>query len=291
MTVPDSGIEFHVIDDHYNGMESVSNYLRNDYDEAVLAHIEAQLPRLESLKIYSYTEDDIFCGKIGGEYSNYQELYDCYEELEEITEAFANLGYENLDVSFRFEHIHPLRNVTDYVIDEGDIFGHTGTEMSFDDMFKEYITTVLDYRYEDLQSFSDAEISSALEDYSYMVGVYRGIETDKELFDEKDITYYGDIIANKYCYGVSFGSLYEILKREGFNPEGNSRHYTFTGVGGSVYEISYDFSDYPFEASNHQTRNGYYYIKDREKIPMEYFFYNHFTDSEIYELTCLRLVY
>lgn len=289
--IPDSGITFHVVDDHYWGMESVTNYLRNDYNEAVLAYTETMLPQFEYIKTSSYIEDGVFCGEIRGSYSNILELEECYDELEKINKAFADLGYDNLDISYRLEHIHPLRNATKYVIDEGDIFGHTGSLKTFDDMVKEYMTTVLDYRYEDVLPFSEEEIRFALEDYAHIAGIYRGTETVREFYSESDITYYEDIIANKYGYGISFGSLYEILKREGLNPEGNSRHYTFTGTGGSIYEISYDFTDYPFTVSDSKTLNGYYYIKDGEKVPMEYYFYNHFRDSEIFGMTGLKIVY
>ena len=77
-----------------------------------------------------------------------------------------------------------MRNVTDYVIDDGDTWGNTKSIDSFEDMKKEYITTVLDYRYEDLQSFSPEEIKSSLDNYMYPVGIYRGNQTDKSLYDE-----------------------------------------------------------------------------------------------------------
>lgn len=289
--IPDSGIKFHVIDDYHWGMESVTNYLKNDYDEAVLAYIETQLPKFEYIKTSTYKKDGIFYGEITGKYENLQELKACHEELENIKKAFDDLGYDNLQIAYQIEYIHPLRNVTDYVIDDGDTFGNTKSIDSFEDMKKEYITTVLDYRYEDLQSFSSEEIKSALDNYMYPVGIYKGDETDEKLYEESEITYYDDIIASKYAYGVSFGSLYEILKRENMNPQGDYWHYSFTGADGSIYEISYDFNDYPFDVSYSETKNGYYYIKDGEKIPMDFYFYNHFKASEIYNMTGLKLVF
>lgn len=289
--IPDSGIEFHVIDDYHWGMESVTNYLKNDYDEAVLAYIETQLPKFEYIKTSTYKKDGIFYGEITGKYENLQELKECHDELENIKKAFVDLGYDNLQIAYQIEYVHPLRNVTDYVIDDGDTWGNTKSIDSFEDMKKEYITTVLDYRYEDLQSFSPEEIKSSLDNYMYPVGIYRGNQTDKSLYDESDIEYYDDIIANKYAYGISFGSLYEILKRENMNPEGDYWHYSFTGADGSVYEISYDFNDYPFTDSYSETRNGYYYIKDGEKVPMNYYFYNHFTESEVYNMTGLNIIF
>lgn len=289
--IPESGIEFHVIDDYGWGMESVSNYLKNDYNEAVFAYIETKLPKFQHIKPYTYKKDGIFYGEITGKYQNTEELKACHDELEEMKSAFSDLGYDDIEIRYDIQYEHPLRNVTEYTIDDGDLFGNTSSIKTVDDMMTEYITTVLDYRYPELNSFTAEEIQLALKNYRYMVGVYRGEETDSELYQEKDITYYDDIIANKYGYGVSFGSLYEILSREGMNPTGDYWRYSFTGSDGSVYEISYDFSDYPFETTDFDTQNGYYYIKDGEKIPMNYYFYNHFSASQIYEMTGLRLVF
>ena len=50
-------------------------------------------------------------------------------------------------------------------------------------------------------------------------------------YEEELIEYYDDIISNKYSYGISFGSLYEIFLREGTAPYGSNRHFTFTGSG------------------------------------------------------------
>ena len=170
--IPDSGIEFHVIDDYHWGMESVTNYLKTDYNEAVLAYIETQLPKFEYIETSTYKKGGIFYGEITGKYENLQELKECHEELENIKKAFDDLGYDNLQIAYQIEYVHPLRNVTDYVIDDGDAWGNTKSIDSFEDMKKEYITTVLDYRYEDLQSFSPEEIKSSLDNYMYPVGIY-----------------------------------------------------------------------------------------------------------------------
>ncbi len=291
ITVNDSGLVFNIIDDYHWGMESLTNSLKNDYNEALLAFIQDNLPDLKYLKINTYQEDGIYYGEIIGEYNNAEELKNCKEELDILKQSFSDLGYPDAAVRYRFEYQHPLRNVTEYVIDDADVFGRTDTDESYKSMLNEYITTVLDYRYDDLKNFTDEQIETALADYQNRIGVYTGIQSDEKLYEKDKITYYDDIIANKYYYGISFGSLYEILLREGYEPTGDFWHYSFVGKDESVYEISYDFCDYQF-LNDDKTgyRNGYYYIKDGEKIPMFAYFYNHFTTKEIYEMTGLKLV-
>ena len=185
--------------------------------------------------------------------------------------------------------MHPLRNVTDYVIDDADIFGSTDREKSWDEMLAEYITTILDYRY-DTSLVTEEQIDAALADYEMRVGIYRGDAVDRELYEPEKIEYYDDIIANKYYYGISFGSLYEILRREGFDVSGDVWHYSFTGADGSVYEISYDFIDSLYTDYDYTPRDGYYYLRDGEVQTMGAYFHNHFTVREIEELTGLKLV-
>lgn len=284
----DNGLTFHVIDDYGWGMESVSNYLRDDYSESALAFIADSLPEFEYLRFVIESGDE-YSAHVVASYTTPDELKACRNELAALRVAFTDLGFDGLSVRYTLEYMHPLRNVTDYVIDDADIFGSTDSEKSWDEMLAEYITTILDYRY-DTSLVTEEQIDAALADYEMRVGIYRGNAVDRELYEPEKIEYYDDIIANKYYYGISFGSLYEILRREGFDVSGDAWHYSFTGADGSVYEISYDFIDSLYTDYDYTPRDGYYYLRDGEVQTMGAYFYNHFTVREIEELTGLKLV-
>lgn len=284
-----SSIAFHVVDDYHWGMESMTNYLWTDYSESVLYNIAENLNGSEVLK-FDCTSDEngIFSAKISCSYKNKNELAACAAELKKLQDELEALGYPDLNIGYQVMFEHPLRNVTNYVIDDGDFFGRICDEIIYDDMLNEYITTLMDYRYDDMYLLSDEEILAALDEYPYIVGKYSGSQTDRKLYEEELIEYYHNIIANKYSYGISFGSLYEILKTEGFDVQGDFWHYTYS-FNGDVYEISYDFNDKVFD--DFQGNNGYYYLKNGEEIPMDYYFYNHFSVKKIKELTGLTLLY
>lgn len=155
------------------------------------------------------------------------------------------------------------------------------TEKDYEDAWKEYLLTCLDYRFEEqLAEFTDAEVQKALREFPCCIGVLREGALDLE--------YYSDLCANKYYYGVSFGTLYEMLIREGIAVEGSNWHYSFVGIDGCTYEISYDFCDYIY-TDDDWDRTGYYYLKDGVQMPMNVYFYNHFSESEILEMTGLTI--
>lgn len=287
VTIPETGLVFHVMDDWGWGLESVTNSLKHDYDKAVIHHIYNDLPTLHYLQVETSIEDSGLCSAyIIGNFENEKELKGCYGELELLRNAFISLGYSNLSISYRLNYQHPLRNLTPPYEDQtGDSHGLTSYQKSYQEVKNNMIQSALDYRYEFVNRLTPQEIADALIDYDDRVGIYTGTQENQADFEPSKIHYYDDIIANKYSYGISFSSLYEILKREGFDVQGNSWHYTFTGIDDIHYEISYDFTDYDFE-----DKKGYYYLADEEKIPMSGYFYNHFRTFQIEEMTGLRLV-
>ena len=58
---------------------------------------------------------------------------------------------------------------------------------------------------------------------------------------------------------------------DGYDVQGDAHHYSFTAKDGSSYEFSYDFRE----------NEAYYYLKDGEKVPMDYYFYNHFVPGRL----------
>ena len=105
-----------------------------------------------------------------------------------------------------------------------------------------------------------------------------------DAFNQRLLNHYNDSGRN-----ITFGSLYEIPKREGFDPKGNTWHYSFNGIIGDKYEISYDFNDYTYTYGDDHKETGFYYIKSGEKVPMNYYDEYYFSEEKIEEITGLRL--
>lgn len=101
---------------------------------------------------------------------------------------------------------------------------------------------------------------------------------------------YDDITSIRISHkvDVSFGSLYEIMKREGYPVEGNVHSYTFTGADGAEYEISYDFKSKP-DPDDY----GYlwYYLKNGEKIEFDRKHEFGFSFDQVREMTEIELSY
>lgn len=271
-----TGVVFHVIDDHGGSIMGVTNSLKNDYDQAVIYHIYDDLPEMEYLDITTFLNDyGRYEAYILGDYTNEGELQGCYTELVGLKNVFSDLGYEDLSIWYEVDYEHLLRTDSELLeLSIADTQGNTNYEIDYEEMINKYIQANLFYRYDEMNNFTEYEIETALVDYDDRVGIY---------IDTEEIIYYDNIIANGLR--ISYGSLYEILKREGYDVSGDVWHYTFTGIDGVEYEISYEFADYEYENGV-----GYYYIADGEKTPMDAYFRSSFYIYDIKEMTGLELV-
>lgn len=290
VVVPETGLEFHIVDDRHWGMETLTNSLRDDYVASVLALVERDLPELARLRLEFGADGALFVARVAGSFRDAVELAECRDELVALSDRLAELGYEGLSARYVLEYEHPLRNATSHAIDDGDSRGWTDEIGPLEDMLSTYVACVVDLRYENvLETLPEGLVSAVVSSSPNRVGVYGGEQTDQHLYETELIRYYDDLLASRFCYGISFGTLYEVLLREGFSPEGDAWHYRFVGADGSAYEVSYDFRDHPYETDG-GIEPGYYYLRDGEPQEMGYYFYNHFTPREIEGLTGLRLV-
>ena len=137
------------------------------------------------------------------------------------------------------------------------------------------LLTCVDHQLSCRFEFSDEEIHAAVEGNTHQLAV----KTDSG----KSI-YYDDLCADQFSYGVSFATLYELLERNGFHPEGTPEHYRVTAKDGTVYEISYSFRHPLLEHSE-----GMYYLKNNEIVDMDGYFYTHFHVTEIREMFGLEV--
>lgn len=269
----DHEITFHVLDNVAYMMEHVGNYLMDDYDDQVFLKYVDDLTHLE------YVKDD-FEGlsevTIKGSYKNKADLKQLYEELMDLKNDFSNQGFETIRIYYRLAFQNPIRfHIKDEEVDDGDVTGTTDylSKSKYESFIGEYLRCALDYNFEDaLSEFTEEEIKDFIQTDEDVISVGK--------VNGNEVIWYDDITASQYYYGISFGTLYEILKKENIEVTGDSNQYTFTGIDGSVYGISYDYVQ----------DNAYYYLKDDTKVFMEYNFYNHFRCKQLKEITGLDLV-
>jgi len=282
----DYGCTFHVEDyysDGFGGMFS-SRHLHDDYSSNAL------------IKLYeAYGKNDIFTMEVSDDgqwksarlhttFSNRAELEAALEEVKDFLE-YKEKYTDNVTVCIDMDFAHKLRCQTEYQIDDGDYLENlmVYTDEVYEEAMKKYIKVCMDYRYEELLAdFTQQELESAIADSGRSVAILKS-DGEGETFD-----CYKDLCTSRSGSGVSFGTLYEILKREGIEVKGDSWHYNFTGIDGAVYEISYDFREAVREGGE-LTYKYYYYYKDDEKIKMEYSGDNHFSVQEVKDMTGLVL--
>lgn len=274
----DSGITFHVLDDYYYGGEALTNFLWDDYDASIfLNYIDGYENNI--LTIHSSTSEGTSSAWIECTYHNLKELEECYNALIDIQAYYVDLGYSELMTSYYVEYDHSLR----YAIeineeDSGDSHGYLSyfTNEELDHLKENYLLCIIDYRFpEALAEFSEDEIKEFIATNDELVHVsieHQGVSTT-----------YDDLSASKWFYGISYGTFYEILLREGYPVEGTYDHYTFVGTDGHTYEISYSFNDLDGENS------GYYILMDGEKKELFTTINPHLTKTEIKEMTSIIL--
>ncbi len=282
-----NNVKFHVINDYHWGMETLCNSLETDYDKAVLNQIKQELPKFDFLTVeLSQNEAMVWSAKILGAYKDKEELFSCCKELELLKRAFADLGYPKLSILCQLEYHNPLREtIRTWEVDDADHLSYTDDEIKQDEILRRFVKTALDYRFDVIDSFTEEEIAESVAYYKNNVGICRTKREEREKLNANEIEYYDDIVSH-YHNDVTYGTLYEILLREGFEPSGSAWHYQFTGQEGDVYEISYEFSDYPYD----HDITGYYYLKNGEPVLMQYHYRNYFSLEEVREMTGLDLV-
>lgn len=269
----DREITFHVLDNVTYMMEHAGNYLMDDYDDQVFLKYVDDLTHLE------YVTSD-FEGlievTIKGTYKNKTDLKQLYQELMDLKNDFSNQGFESISIYYRLAYQNPIRfHIEDEEVDDGDVTGMTDylSESKYESFVDEYLRCALDYNFKDaLSEFTEEEIEDFIQTDEDVISVGKVIGNE--------VVWYDDITASQYYYGISFGTLYEILKKENIEVTGDSNQYTFVGIDGSTYGISYDYVQ----------DNSYYYLKDATKVFMKHNFYNHFECNQIKEFTGLDLV-
>ena len=270
-------MRFRVLDDFQADSLFPDNHLTSDYEDVRLAQAFAQY-EAKGLSLETETKYALCRAKVKGNYSSRQELQQLFEEINHFLNEYLD---NEVKVSIHFIMDTPYREAVEgYEMDSGD---YRGTDVEFtrdkqEEAEENLLLMALDYRLDAyLEQFTQEEIEEVVANCKYRLGV-----ADSE---EGPYEYYDDLVASRFSYGVSFSSLYEILIREGYQVEGDKNHYSFVGVDGSAYEISYDFVGYEYKDG----KIGYYYLKDGVETPMDAYFYNHFEAPFIRNTTGIHL--
>ena len=274
-------ITFHVLDDYFWGMESVSNHLSDDYEASLFASLYQKLEQKDNLSFIKENKDSLFTVQLVCNYKNKEELTDCYDSVLSYKKQIDQFGYQ-LNIPYSVEYDFEFKNIGDYQIKTGDQSGSLKDidENVYQEMIYNYYSTALTYQIED----SLLEMTPSDKDF------VMNHEDTHRIFkrtNQGSLEFYDDVIGNENSYGISFGGLYKILKQENFPVVGNAWHYTVT-VNSDIYEFSYDFNDLLYEDED-QNFYGYYYKKNGQKMKMNFYFYNCFKPKEINEMFGLNI--
>jgi len=266
-------ITFEIISHKYYAMESASYSIESTYwyeygkyyfEQYKAEHDTNLVPLDTGINVNSFRLLALFGDR--------QELSDMVQEAFAVEKYMQSMGSADY-VDFRFEYDDILAQV-----DDSDVFefcdGFEQLESIEETLLTELAFYTADYRLE-LDMFTPEEREQAIDYFDRRFVITRA--------DGSEVSY-SDLTLSRYGYGMSFGTLYEVLLREDFSPSGTPESFSVVGVDGSFYQFSYSFNDMPYENG----KNGYYYIKDGEEIAMQYYFYNHFRSGLFEEISGMK---
>lgn len=288
-------IEFEVLVNRASASIGTTKVLSSNYYDRLLAEVidgyDADALTLSEVDYEGYRTAELV-----GHFSDGYGLQALFEAAMNLQKAFQKDGIK-LDFRVLFCMDTPYRDRVDaltgsqgYLIGEGDYrttvradFSEAEAEQGYADALAGLVKVALYYGLEDSIAGIPAETLQQIFDKNCTkIGIIRDDSAG-------NAEYFEGMCANGRGNGISFGNLYKVLVNEGMMPEGNPEHYSFYGADGNTYEISYDFTaDLDYRGQAHY---GYYYLKNGEIVPMRYYFYNHFSPSEVETMTGLRLTW
>lgn len=269
-TVTESdGTVFNVLDDYYYSLEWVSNSLRDNWNNV---HVRQYLGTadLTGFEIDDPGKEHPMAGvTLTGTYRSRSELHEYANRLNRLADGCA----DELSILFDIKYDHPYRTIGNYEKTEADYHGTVSKSSHVDCSYTEgnMINLLLDLRYEErLSEFTAEEIRDYVRGSDHAVGI-----------KQSDGSWYmpDDLICSLYSYGISFPTIYEVLSRSAYPVTGTKDSFTFTGIDGSVYEMSESFIE----------DEWHYYIKDGVHVPMDAYFYDHFYVGKVKELTGIEV--
>lgn len=247
-----NNITFHVIDDYGYSGESVSNSLTNNYDVSVFKNYYPKMKKQDNIEV---DENDTGYSNLvlNCKYKNKKEIDECYNSLKYYGDYLKNKGF-TIYINYQVTYDKEMVGIKNYDADTVGNYKGTMSKKQYNKILLRYYSYGVAYQITDiLDEMNDSDMNDV---YNYEEN-YR-IYTIKN--DEKK--YYENVITSTSS-GISYGSLYRVLKEEGFKLSGDVNHYTVFSNDGTKYEISYDFK----ETDNDEIK--YYYYKNGTKTEMD----------------------
>ena len=151
----------------------------------------------------------------------------------------------------------------------------------FDDTAKEEINgeyCVYKNTFLEASEFSKDEIISNVNKYGRKFMVT--IEKDRYVFDDLNL------LSGWQGANLSYETLFEVVKRCGFNVEGNKSDFSFVGSEGATYSVARSYVE-----KKEKTSDIYYYLRNGERVNLTliYGYNDFFMAEEILEMTGMTL--
>ncbi len=263
-------VEFEIFSHRFYGGESINYSIETTYWYEYGRHYFEQYKEEYGTDLVPYD-----AGRTNGAYyllagfADRDELSDIVRQAISIEEYMYQLGGVDY-ISFRFEYDDILAmkssaDVSDFCAGYGEL------DETEEILLRELAMYAADYRLLP-DTFTDEELEAAIDYFDRRFEITRA---------DGSVVSYSDLTLNRFGHGMSFGTVYEVLSREHFSVTGSPEAFCVSGISGDIYEFSYSFNDMPYENGE----DGYYYIKNGEKLPLEYYFYNHIKSDFFEEIS------
>ncbi len=258
-TVKDkNGISFHVIDDYYYSMESMTNVLEDDYSKTVFYKFYDELEKKDNITVEEIKDRSISFVSLKCLYTNKDEIIKCFESLKAYADFYKS-KVDNVTLSYTLVNKTNYDSLADFV----SYIGSTNKidQDVIDEVMLHYNTYGVYYQ--------DNSITSKLSSE----------ELDKVL-NNKEVQ---KVVGTKYIAknnSISFETLYHLLKDNKYRVTGNQNKFTVYDKAGTRYDFSNSF--YNLEDNGYR---AYYYLKKNEQVRTN----SSISTSAIYDLFALSI--
>lgn len=249
----DNDVEFYVIVDYYYSAEMTENRLETDYYAKYYVKYENEINKSS---IVTYEKLETYDPELGISlyctYKNKKELKDCYDAMSNINNVFKGKAFIPVNIKYVDSKNKNRTYVADYTGNLPSVSSDS-EELYYKYFFSGYI-------------FNNSSILSEMstEEYNSLLKNENNTPLVKGYSDTNIISKYNNMFCGSGSV-VSYNTLYNILKEEGYNVVGDSHNYKVY-YKNDVYEFSDNFEEY----SSQYNVYVYYYKKNGIKETATY---------------------
>ena len=246
-------VEFYVIDDFFYQSEFTSNRLKTDYYDRYYVKYANKINKLSNVtyeKIEGYEHElaiSLHCN-----YMNKRELKECYDTISNINNVFNGKAYMPVYIKYIDSKNINRSYMADYNC------GLQAIDTYSEDLYYKYFYAGY--------IFDDSNILSDMSTYEYTNLLNNKNNTPLVKRDSYDniVKKYNNMFCGSSSV-VSYNTLYNVLKDEGYNVVGDNHNYKVY-YKSDVYEFSDSFEEYSFTKKGY----AYYYKKNDLKVDASY---------------------